>query len=127
MIVQRHVWTVPFLSKGPQLCPEFCRLCLVNATRLQVDMTRLQKCHNYPRFVAHISGEFSKFNLTIPIYTFDALEHTTSSVFIHSTRAAERCKHHNFREGSLTLAVSCCRKRERGTSGRFWQSAPLPC
>src|SRR2546427_4263795 len=29
--------------------------------------------------------------------------------------------------GCPTPAVSCCRKRERGTSGRFWQSAALLC
>src|SRR3990172_11710548 len=29
--------------------------------------------------------------------------------------------------GCLTLGLSCCWKRERGTSGRWKQSAPGPC
>src|SRR6266849_2717513 len=58
-------------------------------------MARLQEGHNNSRFVAYLSGEFGQFNLAISIHTFNAFEHTTSSIYTHGTKAPERCKHHN--------------------------------
>src|SRR5712691_3329420 len=58
-------------------------------------MARLQEGHNNPRFVAYLSGEFGQFNLAISIHTFNAFAHTTSSIYTHSTKAPERCKHYN--------------------------------
>src|SRR6266852_5020161 len=58
-------------------------------------MARLQEGHNNSRFVAYLSGEFGQFNLAISIHTFNAFEHTTSSIYTHGIKAPERCKHHN--------------------------------
>src|SRR6266850_2958999 len=58
-------------------------------------MARLQEGHDNPRFVAYIPGKLGQFNLAIPIHTFNAFKHTASSIYTHSTKALERCKHYN--------------------------------
>src|SRR5262249_53910178 len=77
-----------------QQCPEFCGLCLVDATCLQVDRIGLQKCHNHPRFVLYTPWEFGQFNLAISIHTFNTFEHTASSISTRRIGEPLRCKHH---------------------------------